>query len=350
MARAMYKDVATDIIVDAGGNSLLAVLSNVQVAAYVGGTYGTPSQTAATIYQAATGAAQGPSPGAAASGGPNPFTTGTSGSIEFFLDPGKYDIVYTDTQAPARFAEKVTSFDSVPGDAGGIPSALIAGDGSLDLAALGAAVMRQVVPIGTVLDWWRPANTVAVPAGFEIADGHLVLAANHDFGTGADINVPDLRNKFKLGANIANPDAAQGSLADTAAAAPGIRGSGGSHTQTVPAHYHGVGSLAASGGSHSHTITDPGHLHNVHTALNSASSFRTGLQFASSTGNFVDTNVENWDDTAGTGISVPSSGTHSHSFSGSVGLTAGVSGDNPITSDGRPGYVGLLQIIKVKHA
>ena len=350
MARAMYKDVATDIIVDAGGNSLLAVLQNVQVAVYEGGTFGTAGETAAPIYQAATGAAQGPSPGAAASGGPNPFTTGSSGSIEFFLDPGKYDIVYTDTQAPARFAQRVLSFDSVPGDAGGIPSALIAGDGSLDLDALGAAIMRQVVPIGTVLDWWRPDNTVAVPAGFEIADGHLVLAANHDFGTGGDINVPDLRNKFKLGANIANPDAAAGTLADTAAAAPGIRGSGSSHVVTVPSHYHGKGTISVSAsGAHGHT--DSGHSHppgsgNSFATLSAANQHPFTAPFPGGYGG-SDTN------TAAASAVISSNNTHAHTsgnFAGSVGDTAGVNGDAAITTDGRPQYVGLLQIIKVKHA
>lgn len=348
MARAMYKDVITDTVVDAGGNSLLAVLENVQVGVYAGGTYGTPEETAATVYQASTGAAQGPAPGAAASGGPNPFTTGPSGSAEFFLDPGKYDVVYTDTQAPARFAERVLSFDSVPGDAGGIPSALISGDGNLDLDALGAAIMRQVVPIGTVLDWWRPDNTVAVPAGFEIADGHLVLAADHDFGTGGDINVPDCRNKFKLGANIANPDAAQGTLADTAVAAPGIRGSGGSHTQTTPAHYHGKGTLNVSAsGAHGHS--DSGHSHG---AADGSFFFTSSANppHPVDIGGFYSSGTST---TATGNAAISSNNTHVHTsanFAGSVGNTSGVSGDSAITADGRPLYIGLLQIVKVKHA
>jgi len=67
--------------------------------------------------------------------------------------------------------------------------------------------------IGELFMWWYPftgIETLAeveaqIPSGCVIADGRKVLAADHDFGGGAegeDIYVPDLRNKYILGGTI----------------------------------------------------------------------------------------------------------------------------------------------------
>jgi len=96
MARALYQAVISlrDPITDA-----LEALSNVRV------TVTLTAGGAAIIFQAPTGSTQGPRPGSSASGGPNPFTTGDSGAIEFYADaPESYTITIEDLTGPARIA------------------------------------------------------------------------------------------------------------------------------------------------------------------------------------------------------------------------------------------------------
>jgi hypothetical protein len=102
-AREQY--VNTIARVNAG---VLEPLSNVQVTVKLAGT-----ETNATIYQARTGAAQGPSPSAGAVG-TNPFTTGASGAVAFWADQGEYDIEIHDLNAPARIADVELGWTSSP--------------------------------------------------------------------------------------------------------------------------------------------------------------------------------------------------------------------------------------------
>ncbi|MFH1808070.1 MAG: hypothetical protein ABIJ09_04955 [Pseudomonadota bacterium] len=52
------------------------------------------------------------------------------------------------------------------------------------------------VPIGTVIDWWRPDATVDVPAGYKICDGTAISEPRSPFN---GKSVPDLSNKFVRG-------------------------------------------------------------------------------------------------------------------------------------------------------
>lgn len=93
------------------GSDAFEPLDGIEVTYFIGGTYnsGTDTGTSATIYQAATGASQGPVPEAGASGGPNPFVTGSSGLAETYLEPSPtgYDIRIKDTVGPARITTRV---------------------------------------------------------------------------------------------------------------------------------------------------------------------------------------------------------------------------------------------------
>ena len=53
------------------------------------------------------------------------------------------------------------------------------------------------VPIGTVIDWWRPNDTFAVPDGYKICDGSAVNDAQSPFN---GVTLPDLRAQFVRGA------------------------------------------------------------------------------------------------------------------------------------------------------
>lgn len=160
------------------------------------------------------------------------------------------------------------------------------------------------VPLGSVIAWWRPTSTVAIPDGWVPCDGRQLNAGEHSYGSGS-ITVPDLRNKFVLGADPAVPGinavngyvlAAGATAADDknnssranggsvmaagATGAPGIGydsgletvnpatglRSGSNHKRDLT-HLHGAGTLTIKDHTHSiaHTHTVPPHRHHIGT-------------------------------------------------------------------------------------
>ena len=321
------------------------------------------------IYQNHDGTTQGPSAESGATGGPNPFLTGPGGMVEFWCDgPDELDIKIEDTIAPARVATRTIGWNCVTAAAGSIPTSMLAGDAALDLDALSDEIKRQLVQIGEVIDWWRPQSSVPIPAGFEVCDGHQVPAGQHDFpglATSA-INLPDLRNCFILGADSGKADSTGATAVDTAAGAPGIRGSGGSQTHVtvtaeLPAHHHEAGALGAvAAGSHTHG----------HGLVTSAASHVTGAypwaliaNGSVVTGKRDGTGSESFPVGAGGGgtasIFTYNSGAHSHTISGAISAAAAhthdVSGDTADTGGGTahnntPRFVGLLKLMKVRRS
>lgn len=118
-------------------------------------------------------------------------------------------------------------------------------------------------PLGEVIEWWRPNDTIAVPVGWRICDGSTIAAAEHSYVGIGSLTLPDLRNSFVLGANVANADASAGSAADAVANAPGIRGAGGTNATHNETHHHSAGTLFCPSHTHAiphdHTVGD--HLH-----------------------------------------------------------------------------------------
>lgn len=150
------------------------------------------------------------------------------------------------------------------------------------------------VPLGTVIMWWRPNSQISIPDGWVACDGSTISAADHSFPTSDDIVVPDLRNKFVLGADPTIPgiNATNYSLESGATAAqnqnnlwtgsqaasgstgaPGIgydsglevsNFSGSNQLRNI-SHEHGAGTLSIRDHYHamSHTHTLPSHLHRL---------------------------------------------------------------------------------------
>jgi microcystin-dependent protein len=181
----------------------------------------------------------------------NPFTTANA-KIEFWADPGAYDLLIEDTQAPARFAPKEIGWDSLPATVGGIPTVLLAEDAGITLQMISQAIQRQHHQIGEVIDWWRPSSGVPAPSGFEFCDGRTIPDADHDFPVAGSIVLPDLRNAFILGADSAKADGAAAGGQDAVTNAPGIGGAGGSQRHTLAAselapHDHPITGFSAVG-------------------------------------------------------------------------------------------------------
>lgn len=54
------------------------------------------------------------------------------------------------------------------------------------------------IPVGTVIDWYRPNVGVALPDGFQFCDGAVISDTRSAW---VGINTPDLRNTFVRGKN-----------------------------------------------------------------------------------------------------------------------------------------------------
>lgn len=122
-----------------------------------------------------------------------------------------------------------------------------------DVKALADAIdPLGVVPVGALMLW----PTIVAPAAWLLCDGHQVLAADFPklaavLGSAAgQITLPDLRNRFPIGAGVAPPLATGGAATVALAVAE------------MPAHAHG-GATAFRDRSQSHAhpisaVSQPG--------------------------------------------------------------------------------------------
>lgn len=315
----------------------------------------------------------------------NPLSTDSTGSVYFYADVGEYDILIRD---PGNRVG-LTSFrwNAVNASAGGIP-----------LFTMGEDIRRQFVQIGQVIDWWRPAPQVPLPAGYVLCDGGPPIpSAEHDFTDASgnhlntDIAVPDLRNCFVLGADVKRADGAASANGDSMAGplgenlyAPGIGGVGGTnaslrhthnfahshgvpfidhtHNSTVPDHLHGAGGLAANDHSHGGgTLYVDQHNRNVQIhyhqedpgdggttssalALSDSESAVAGGNTAGAGATGVAGN------TAWAGV-IPFTTAASNTTTGTTTNSQSTSTtDFGTLTDYRPRHVGLLKLMKVRWA
>lgn len=318
----------------------------------------------ATVYAAATGVTT----------ASNPITTAANGRIDGWLDEGSYDIqisgagITTYTQ-PVEIVNgaAMNAFDGARISAATIPTAALAA-----LAVTGAKIASQtitkdkldpnVLPIGTIIPYWRPTNSHALPTGWLECNGASVIAANHDFTGGGTITLPDLRNKYMLGADSTKAIGTAGTLNNLVTGAPGVSTGGDTnaggfnvrdltHTHTIAhthdfSHTHGMA-------DHNHDVAIADHLHalgavayvfgtNTNTGIYAVrNSVYTGAADRPLTGttggaNGGAGNTTNSQSTATTG---PVSAANSGPVSNAV-LSA--------TTDWRPLSYGVIFLIKVK--
>lgn len=201
----------------------------------------------------------------------------------------------------------------------------------------------------------------AAPTGFLLCDGGAVSRASYaalfavvgtTYGAGdgsTTFNVPDLRQKFPLG------KAASGT-GNT------LGGTGGAidHTHSVPAHYHGKGTLAVGNDTHSHpysgttTTTGSAHKHTVPNQSGNANVGDAGELYVLRGGNTTQggstgSSLLGTDEGSHTHTysGTTSSNTHNHPLSGSVGNTGGDNGDSAMTSGANnPPFLVVNYIIK----
>lgn len=360
-ARSNYRDVVG--IADAADANRFKTLANVTVEVRLPG-----SLTKATIYGSRNPADLTPLA--------NPLTTDATGIINFWAEVGEYDLFFHDTVGPARIADQTIGWSAVSPVVKGIPTSALRDDAAISFTSLAADAMRQHVPIGSVIDWWRPFSTYDAgngagnaPSGYEICDGRTIASGSHDFGGGSPITLPDLRNKFIIGADILKTDATASSSGDGSAAfnaqhpnAPGIRGGGGfnatknlAHTHSF-AHTHGVAGVDHLHSAGGYAASD--HYHQVTSdtwgyAFNGAAS-SGGYPWQSSGSYFQHTHHFDTGSGGASALGVGgSSGAADRSLNTSTNSqsTTTTAGDTSQTAaDMRPAHYGLLKIMKVRRA
>jgi hypothetical protein len=241
--------------------------------------------------------------------------------------------------------------------------------------------------IGDVKYWYRPSTSVPLSyitdQGWALADGSLVAAADHDFpGLATDIYLPDLVNKFVVGADPSRSLGAEPT--DTAGPGPvlgtagGNDGEGGSHAQS---HVHTIDSHTHTTPNHTHTIPThnhqvPEHYHQLGGTTGGTTSPLERVQRAAAetqqgvpphehdhalpatTRGFSPGSVATGS-TAGHSFNTYGSGTLTTNSGG--GSTTGgsgelttsepveVGGSSEVELDNRPEHVGLLAFIKVRY-
>ncbi len=132
-----------------------------------------------------------------------------------------------------------------------------------DRSVTSMKLAEEIRPLGEVMMWWRPSIAQPLPDNWVACDGSSLTAPDHDFAGGGTVNLPDMRNKFVLGA-------ATGGTGTGPTTPPAIGQQGGtnlanlSHTHSVP-HAHSVALPSLSVGSHSHTVVSHTHGLNSHS-------------------------------------------------------------------------------------
>lgn len=235
-------------------------------------------------------------------------------------------------------------------------------------------------PVGAILDWptpvpppmWLFANGQSVPTA---TYPDLFTVIGYTFGgSGANFNLPDLRDRVTLGAG---PVHALGSVGGAATVALTAAQNGahqhnytGGSTNALQAHTHPPGTLGTGWGDSDHTHTASG------TTANDSPDHNHGLGFAwAATAGIAAGATNDYKITPGNNLSFGAGQRHAHTYSGgttaqgaqhghpvTVGATGGDNGAHTHTVSGTtdaagstgaahenmPPFVTLFKIIRVE--
>jgi len=225
-------------------------------------------------------------------------------------------------------------------------------DGSVGVAELDP----NILPLGTVIAWYRPNTGISLPGGgWEVCDGRAWSAVSNAWGVSTGF-MPDLRNRFVLGAGTTN-------IGTGYTQNPDIGMTGGTHSNDLT-HSHTVNAHSHTVAAHSHTISADGVHYHYYDDTNGrlippATPTLPQQQSQANRGNanyqtavpgvpeaFAYQDHSHYGNTA-------NSGNHSHGGATAT-ATAGTDTQAPGTNsqlgvtDNRPAYVGLLYIMRVR--
>ena len=210
-------------------------------------------------------------------------------------------------------------------------------------------VLAAGVPRG-IIEMWS-GSIASIPTGWALCDGGTYTAPD-----GTLVTVPDLRDRFVVGAGLNYEVGATGGAAQVALT-----------TAQIPAHSHGVSVSIGTAGAHSHggsTSTAGGHSHGGSTSTNGAHAHNLLEIYGSEGGTIAPLQQQGWAswfsgriDTQGNHshtIATDTQGSHSHTITtdtqGNHTHTAtvtenSVGGGQP--HENRPPYFALAYIYKL---
>ena len=187
------------------------------------------------------------------------------------------------------------------------------------------------LPVATIVAY----GGSSAPSGWQICNGGSSSTSALQAIVGS--NVPDLRNRFIVGAGSGG----NYSPNDTGGSADAVLVS---HTHNLQNHVHGV-SLTSSTNTHNHGISDPGHFHTTNDYV-ARSNYAEPRNFGVGTdGNLNSTGNTN---SKTTGITI-NNDSHSHTVSGNTGTPSSNTTDTlgeSATNKNLPPYYALIYIIK----
>ena len=200
----------------------------------------------------------------------------------------------------------------------------------------GVGTTAQGEPVGTIIAWGGPLSSI--PDNYQLCDGGTPQTSTLQDLLGAGANVPDLRDRFIVGAGNNYSVDATGGSADAILV---------SHSHTVNNHSHSF-SANTNNNTHNHGINDSGHTHTM-DVYGSDDESGNPAKFGATR---VPESEENPFATASTNSSTTSisiqNDSHNHSVSGTTGNSnpgtnsQGESG----TNKNLPPYYALCYIIK----
>lgn len=194
---------------------------------------------------------------------------------------------------------------------------------------------EAAVPLGVALPWFRANEDMEIPDGWVLADGRTLSADEHEvLNVSEDYTVPDMRNKFVLGANASgsiNEPAVEitDPLINISTGAPGPQGVGGKNGTIL---------TMAQMGAHKHTGSVTGWGPIEWTWYQDTT---PALKYPSTNNyNVVRSGQPGCATSVGDGGMV--FGQHRHS------VTLNPEGEGK-AHENRPLYIGLVWIVKVKN-
>lgn len=170
----------------------------------------------------------------------------------------------------------------------------------------------QAVPVGTIVDWYRPGPSTPVPTSWKVCDGSTVTDAASPLNGQA---VPNLVGRFTRGIGLADATGATGG-ADSQLVTLSHNHSVPGHTHSIPDHSHAfsgqtgtpIGVTVPIQGVFQFTLANIDHVHNFSGTTNLGGPGQTG------SGGNVNTDTVN----------------------------------QSVTVNTVPAYVGVLKIIRIK--
>lgn len=153
------------------------------------------------------------------------------------------------------------------------------------------SVVQGAVPIGSVIDWWRPNATFPLPAGYQICDGSIVTDPASPY---VNAVLPDLSDKFVRGISDTSLIGQTGGTAShTHAVDPPSTGTTSSYSHT---HSVDPPSTGTTSDSHTHSVNPPATTSTSDTHNHAYTYFNTSNNWWTYDSNGNGFNAMNWSD------------------------------------------------------